>query len=459
MLAFNSVAHLEWTLGVPAHGRVVVSLNFRLAHEELVFIARDAGLEVMLTDVAHAPAAQRLAEDVPTLREVLVDGTGYDARLTGSPAVARPREPEGLAMISYTGGTTGRPKGVMLSHANLRANAAHNAAAVGHAPDQVWLHVCPMFHVAGTANVLAATKAGARQVVLPRFDAGRVLDAVERERVTHAIFVPTMLGMLLDDPAFDPARLASLRHLQYAASPIDPGVQRRVLDALPHVEVEQFYGMTEAAPSVSRLPADAHRRGRAGVAPWDARLRSVGRALPGIDVEVRRADGGLALPEEIGELTVRGPNVMLGYLNRPDETAAALVDGWYRTGDLGYADADGYVFLVDRLKDMIVSGGENVYSVEVEQALVRHAAVAEAAVFGVPHPRWGEAVRAVVVLQRSDGASEDELVEHCRRLLAGFKVPRELELTETPLPRSGAGKVLKHVLREPFWNGRDRRVS
>ena len=215
-----------------------------------------------------------------------------------------------------------------------------------------------MFHVAGIANLLACTWAGAEQVLLPRFDAAAVLETIERERITHTVLVPTMLGMLLDAPGADDADLSSLRHVQYAASPISAELQRRVLERLPDCDVAQFYGMTEAAPTVTHLSGEDHRRG-------GERLASVGVPVPGVEVDVRD-----------DELWVRGPNVMLGYWNRPDETAEALVDGWYRSGDIVRADEDGYLYLLDRAKDMIITGGENVYSLEVEAALVRHPAVA-----------------------------------------------------------------------------------
>ena len=246
--------------------------------------------------------------------------------------------PDTLAAISYTGGTTGTPKGVMLSHGNLLANAQHNLAATGHRADQRWLHVCPMFHVAGIANLLACTWVGAEQVVLPRFDPAAVLETIEREQVTHTVLVPTMLAMLLDAPGADAADLSSLRHVQYAASPISAELQRRVLERLPDCDVAQFYGMTEAAPTVTHLSPEDHRRGRA--------LGSVGTPVPGVEVEVREA----------GELWIRGPNVMLGYWNRPEATAEALVDGWYRSGDIVTEDEHGYLTLVDRAKDMIITG-------------------------------------------------------------------------------------------------------
>ena len=301
-----------------------------------------------------------------------------------------------------------------------------------------------MFHVAGIANLIACTWVGAEQVVLPRFDAATVLETIERERITHTVLVPTMLQMLLDAPGADAADLSSLRHVQYAASPISAALQRRVLDRLPGCDVAQFYGMTEAAPTVTHLSPDDHRRG-------GERLRSVGVPVPGVEVEVRGPAG------EPGELWIRGPNVMLGYWKRPEETADALVDGWYRSGDIVAEDEQGYLYMVDRAKDMIVSGGENVYSLEVEAALLRHPAVDEAAVFGVPDDRWGEAVHAVVVPR--EPVTAEALLEHCRAAIAGFKVPRDIELRDEPLPKSGPGKVLKTALRAPFWEGRERRVN
>jgi long-chain acyl-CoA synthetase len=217
--------------------------------------------------------------------------------------------------------------------------------------------------------------------------------------------------------------------------------------------------MTEAAPTVSHCTPEDHRRGRAGEEPYRTRLGSVGAPVVGVQVEIRGRDGRSLPPNEIGEVWVRGPNVMLGYWNRPEATAAALVGGWYRTGDAAYADADGYLYIVDRLKDMIITGAENVYSVEVEGALSEHQAVLEAAVFGIPDERWGEAVHAVVSVEPGEPVSAEDLIAHCRRLIAGFKVPRAIDVQTEPLPKSGAGKLLKHHLREPFWVGRERQVG
>lgn len=466
-LGVNSLAHLECWLGVPAAGRVLVDLNTRLAVDELAFMVDDCVPRVLFHDAANAETAAALQARCRSLQTLVLDGEGYERLLAqAAPAVADTPVigADTLAAISYTGGTTGSPKGVMLSHGNLAANALHNLIITGHRPDDAFLHVNPMFHVAGIANVVAATWVGARQVVLPRFDPAAVTEAIERERVTLATFVPTMLAMWLSYLDAHPAAdVSSLRNLHYAASPISPELQRRVCETLTGCEIAQMYGMTEAAPTVTHLSPEAHSRGLAGEEPFASRLASMGAPVPGVRAEVRDADGRSPAAGEIGEVWVSGPNVMLGYWNRPEATAAALTqDGWYRTGDAAYADAGGYLFMVDRLKDMIITGGENVYSIEVENVLTECDGVAEAAVFGVPDPQWGERVHAVVVLAGgAAGAAvdEDALRAHCRERIAGFKVPRSFELRSEPLPKSGAGKVLKNPLREPHWQGSGRRVG
>jgi long-chain acyl-CoA synthetase len=466
VLAPNSLAHAEWWLGVPAFGRVLVDLNHRLTLKELAFLIDDSGLELLLVDGERIELGNALRERCGSLRALIYDGPRAcpDGWLAHEELIARPPAlPPGvgeheLATISYTGGTTGRPKGVMLSHGNLLANARHNLVATGHRQEDRFLHIPPMFHVAGTSNLFAATWVGSTQVILPRFDAEAVAETIERERITHLVLVPTMLDMLLRVLDERPTDLSSLRNIQYAASPISPELQGRAL-ARFQCELAQFYGMTETAPTVTHCTPEDHRRGAAGEEPYRTRLRSMGAPVPGVQVQIRDADGAEVPSGEIGEVWVRGPNVMLGYWQRPEATAAALVEGWYRSGDAAYADGDGYLYMVDRLKDMIITGGENVYSVEVEAALAEHPAVLEAAVFGVPDPRWGEAVQAVVVAADGARPTVAELIAHCRERLAGFKVPREIELRDAPLPKSGPGKVLKRELREPYWAGRERRVG
>lgn len=467
-LGLGSLAHLECWLGVPAAGRVLVDLNFRLAEDELAFMVDDCDLEMLIVDQAQADVGRALRGSCESLTTLVLDAAdaipddclGYEQLLAGRRArTAGDVEADGLATISYTGGTTGRPKGVMLSHRNLLANAAHNLIATGHRRSDRWLHVCPMFHVAGTANVFACTWTGATQIVQPRFDAAAVLEVVEREAVTHTVLVPTMLAMLLEELERDPERrLDSLRHIQYAASPISASLQRRVLESF-ECDIVQFYGMTEAAPTVTCVTAEDHRRGLAREPGYVERLRSIGAPVVGVEAEVRGLAGEPVPTGEVGEVWVRGPNVMLGYWRRPGATDSALVDGWYRTGDAAYRTVDGYLYLVDRLKDMIITGGENVYSVEVEAVLAEHEAVREAAVFGIPDPRWGEAVHALVVVEDDSEFDPEELIAFARRRIAGYKIPRAIEVRSEPLPKSGAGKVLKSTLREPFWAGQKRRVS
>jgi long-chain acyl-CoA synthetase len=467
-IGVNSLAHVECWLGVPAFGRVFVDLNYRLAEDELAFIVDDCELQVLISDREQLPRAERLQTRCSSLKTLVLDGqngaTGaaadclhYEELIDREPVPARHADPDAVAAISYTGGTTGVPKGVMLSHANLLANASHNLIAAGHSSADSWLHVCPMFHVAGIANLLACTWVGARQVLLPRFAADAVVAAVAGERITHTVLVPTMLAMLLEELERNPVELGSLRHLQYAASPIPPELQRRVLERFD-CDIAQFYGMTEAAPTVSQVTPEDHRRGVAGEEPYRTRLRSVGAPVIGVQAETR-GEGGRRLPAgEVGEIWVRGPNVMLGYWHRAQATAESFCDGWYRSGDAAYSDADGYMYLVDRVKDMIITGGENVYSIEVEAVLAEHPAVLEAAVFGVPDSRWGEAVHAVVTVTDASGVHARELEEHCRARIAGYKVPRSIDLQSEPLPKSGAGKVLKALLRAPHWEGEDRDV-
>ena len=463
-LGANSLAHFECWIGVPAAGRVLVSLNFRLSPAELAFIARDCELDLLIVDRAQLESGRAIRREagigLPLVLDDADDGAGlpddcmpYSRLLEHAPAASRDIPEDDLAAISYTGGTTGKPKGVMLSHANLLANARHNLVATQHAQTDRWLHVCPMFHVAGIANLFACTWVGGLQILLPRFDPRAVIDTVRREEITHIVLVPTMLAMLLDELDKEPGdELPTLRHIQYAASPIAPALQRRALERF-ECDVVQFYGMTEAAPTVTRLSAEDHRRGFAGEEPYASRLCGIGVPVVGVEVDVRDGAGTPLAPGEIGELYLRGPNVMLGYWKRPHETEAALVEGWYRSGDAARADPDGYLYVVDRLKDMIITGGENVYSVEVEGALIEHPAVAEAAVFGVPDARWGESVHAIVTLRPGHTTNEAELIEHCRTLIAGYKVPRSIELRSDPLPKSGAGKLLKSVLREAYAGG------
>jgi long-chain acyl-CoA synthetase len=465
-LFLNSHRHLEMWLGVPGAGMVVNDLNIRLAPAELAFIVDDSGARVLVTDARHWATSCDLLDRCPSLEALVWADDGpppdggtvrWDDLCGASGAADDGRWPvasvdgDTLAAISYTGGTTGRPKGVMQTHGNLLANAKHTMLHNPLLPTDRFLHSSPMFHAAGVANIYGLTWVAGTHVIAPGFDAENVGRIIEADRVTVAVLVPTMLNMFLAHPATAGRDLSSWRLLIYAASPIPAELLRRALAALP-CEFSQAYGMTEACPHVAGSTPDDHRRAVEGDPVAVTRLASCGTPSVGIDVEVRREDGSTCDVGEIGEIVLRGPNVMRGYWNRPEETAAAFTpDGFYRSGDLAWIDDGGYLFIVDRSKDMIITGGENVYTSEVESALHEHPAVIEVAVFGIPDPRWGEVVHAEVVVAPDATVEADELVERCREHIAGFKVPRSINLRTEPLPKSGAGKILKRELRSQFW--------
>jgi long-chain acyl-CoA synthetase len=304
-----------------------------------------------------------------------------------------------------------------------------------------------MFHAAGSMAVLATVWHAGRHVILPAFDPGAALDLIEDEKVTATIAVPTMLAALCQEQTARPRQVSALRLISYGGAPIATATLRRAHAAFPQAELMHIYGATETSPIATVLPHEE-------VLLDTPQARSCGQPAVGVEVAVTDVASGAQLPAgAVGEVAIRGENVMAGYWNKPDATAAALAGGWYRSGDLGYQDEHAYLYLVDRVKDMIITGGENVYSTEVEEVLYRHGAVLEAAVFGVPDDRWGEAVHAVVV--SCAPVSEAELLDQCRGSIAGYKIPKRIEFRRGPLPKSAAGKVLKRELRAPYWQGRD----
>ena len=453
VLGLNCHRYLEAYLAVPAAGLVVVPLNTRLAQPELRAILGDADARVLITDRPAGDLAQEVEQvvELPDAYDDLVDGSPPAELGAGSGrGVGVAVGENDLAALFYTGGTTGRSKGVMLTHRNLVANAFHKTLACRFTRDDVLLAVAPLFHVAGTAPLLGLAWLGAAVVMQPRFLPGEALDLIERHQVTVTLPVPSMVAALVAEQQARPRDVSSLRLLGHAGSPIATDLVRQAHATFPDAELAHFYGATETAPIVTCLPDEQRELD-------GPRLRSCGQPVPGVEVRVAGPDGSTLGPGQVGEVWVRGPNVMAGYWRDPAATAAALTDGWYRTGDLGYQDADAYLFLVDRMKDMIVSGGENVYSVEVEDVLAGHPSVLEAAVFGVPDPRWGEAVHAVVVVRPGGDVTglDRDLDRHCRAAIAGYKTPKQIEVRTEPLPKSGPGKILKRALRAPYWEGHD----
>ena len=445
IVAANSHRYLEVYYAVPAAGFVLVPLNSRWSTAELRYSLVDSQTRVLITD-------RDLGELGDVVEHVVQLASGYESLLTDSPEeeLGVGLNEDDLAGLFYTGGTTGASKGVMLSHRNLLANAQHMLTIGRLTSEDRWLVIAPLFHAAGTVAALAMVWVGGSHVVLPAFDAAAALDVIEREGVTSTLAVPSMLAAIADEQLSRPRDVSTMRMVSHGGAPVATEVVRRAARAFPGVELVHLYGATETAPIATHFPhEELHVDGELG--------RSCGQPAVGVEVKVVDPDGNDLPVGEVGEIVVRGPNVMLGYWNKPDQTAAALVDGWYRSGDLGYADERSFIFLVDRAKDMIVTGAENVYSTEVEDALFTHPMVAEAAVFGVPDQQWGEAVYAMVVLRGP--VTAEELQQHCRTLIASYKVPKRIVFSEQPLPKSGAGKVLKREIREPYWEGHTIRVG
>ena len=464
MLALNSGRYLEYQMAVPWGGGVLNPCNIRWSAAEILYSLEDSGSTILLVDETFRALVEQMRGQATSLREVIYCGDGaqpagmhgYEALIdAAAPVPDAARRDEDLAGIFYTGGTTGFPKGVMLSHANI---CASGFAALGEGlapPGSCYLHAAPMFHLADMGLATPHWFQGSTHAIVPAFSPEAVLNAIAADRVTHALLVPTMIQMLVDHPSMrEPRDLGSLRCITYGASPISEAVLNRAMEAFPGVEFAQAYGMTELSPIATINPpcnhtAEGRKRGK---------LRSAGRASYCMEVRIVDADGAEVPRGTVGEVAVRGPNVMQGYWNKPEQTAAALRDGWMHTGDGAYMDDDGFIFVVDRLKDMIISGGENVYSAEVENAINQHPAVAACAVIGIPSEEWGEAVHAALVLKPGQGIRPEELIAHCKTLIASYKCPRSVAVLDA-LPLSGAGKVLKTKLREPFWQGRQRGVA
>ena len=464
MLSHNSHRYVEFFFATFWAGGIAVPLNTRWAVPEIRHALDDSGARVLVTDPDHLEQARTQRADGAAVEQLVLaadegvtaaDAHHWEALARGERVDDAGRGYDDIACLFYTGGTTGRSKGVMLTHANLIANSMTAMLNMDIRSDTVHLHTSPMFHVAGGARLFSVTLAGGTHVVIPRFDVDAFLDVIERERVTMTIIVPTMLARLVRHPELSARDLSSLRLLTYGASPMPEAVLREALERLPGVRLLQSYGMTELSPVATVLGPDHH----VFEGPNAGRTASAGRPVYNADVMIVGEHDEPLAAGEIGEVCVRGPMVMKGYWNLPELTAETLRGGWMHTGDAGYLDEDGFLFVVDRLKDMIVSGGENVYSAEVEDAIYLHPAVAECAVIGIPDEQWGEAVHAIVVPKAGARLDAAAVVEHCRARIASFKCPRSVEVRSGELPKSGPGKILKTDLRRPFWEGRARAVN
>lgn len=463
VLARNSHVYLELYHAAFLGGGVVNPLNLRLNAKELDYIIRDSGVEVVFVDQHFAPLLQEaIAHSGPSpLRAIVLIGEGegpFDHRYEDVLAAAQPIVPaepeeEDPVVLMYTGGTTGLPKGVLLTQRGLVLTMYHSRISrptLGNAT--VSLIQTPMFHVASMGTLVTTYAVGGTTVIVPGFEPELVLSEIERNQVTSTLMVPTMIGMMVNYEGFAPERLASLRQLTYGASPMPAVLLDKLLVMMPELDLYQGYGMTESAAVVTSLAPDDHRAG-------GKRIRSVGQPVAGVEVSIQNEQGEELPVGEMGEVCARGGNFMREYWNKREATQEAFRGGWYHTGDAGYVDEDGYLFLVDRVKDMIITGGENVYSVEVENAIASHPSVAQVAVIGIPHEIWGEAVHAIIVLNKGEKGDEEAIVAHARESIAGFKVPKSVDFRHEPLPLSGAMKVLKRALREPYWEGQEKAIS
>ncbi len=463
LLLRNCHRMLEFYYALPRLGVAVVPLNPRLAPAELQFMLEDAEVAALAVDPFSGAYLDQLDLVRAGIQNLVYCADGPEGQPTTAlealyyEALVAEAEPLPLALtdepaddelagIFYTGGTTGRPKGVLLTQHNLALSALHNVVAFEYTQTDRHLHASPMFHSADCSQAWAITLIGGSHIFLPAFEPGAMLSAINRYRATTTLVVPTMLLGLLNRPDFGAADLSSLRRVLYGAAPISRSLLERALAAFP-CPLWQGFGAAETGPLMAVLRPEEH---------LSDHLASAGRPIPGVEIQIVDQNGQERPNGEVGEIAARG-NLMAGYWKQPEETARVLRDGFYHTGDLAYCDSEGFIYIVDRHKDMVITGGENVYTIEVERALLSHPAVGEAAVFGIPDEKWGEAVHALVVLRTGVNATPAELIAHVKGRIAHFKAPRTLEIVER-LPTSGAGKILKSELRNRYWAGRDRKV-
>lgn len=452
MLGLNSDRYLEYIMGVWWGGGVLNPVNTRWSVPEIVYSLDDCNTAILIVDEHFAGLADGIctaARQAPLLiyagdGEIPAGMHGFEQLIAQSASIEDTgRGGEDLACILYTGGTTGFPKGVMQSHLNLWSACMPRMVDMPPIRGGRLLQVSPLFHVAGMARALIQFLAGETHVLVPSFEPAAVLQIIEREGITETLLVPTMILALLAHPDLAHRDLSSLKRLTYGASPSAGDMVEQVLARFPDLELSHSYGLTEACPVVSsNLPCNHTAEARAS-----GLSRSVGRGGLGVSVKIVDPQGVEVPRGTVGEIIVRGPNIMLGYWNQPEETAKALRDGWLHTGDGAYMDEQGYLFIVDRLKDMIVSGGENIYSAEVENVLARHPAVALCAVIGIPHAQWGEAVHALVVRKPDAEVNEAQLKQFCQQSIARYKCPKSIEFRDA-LPLSATGKILKRELRQ-----------
>jgi acyl-CoA synthetase (AMP-forming)/AMP-acid ligase II len=457
----NSVEIALLYLAASKAAVVPVPMNYRLAPPEWAYILNDSGARLLIAGHEFVPGLGTITPDVPALAATVAwteraqagPWVPFEEWLGASPAASGLAGRCDDAFQAYTSGTTGRPKGALLTQEALFAHMYQWRVAWPIGTGSRVLIVMPMYHIAGLLLTLHAVGHGAAVYVLADFDADEVVRVLDEERIGWAVLVPSMIQACLSVTGAEGRRYAELGAISYGASPIAEATLRQAM-RLFGCEFTQSFGMTEC-PAFTLLTSADHRRALDSAPHL---LQSTGRPMPGCEVKIVDAEDNEVPSGTTGEICGRGPQTMRGYWNLPDATAGALRGGWMHTGDAGYLDDDGYLYIKDRVKDMILSGGENVYPREVEDVLLGHPGVADVAVIGVPSEQWGETVKAIVARRPGSAATEDELIDFCRGRLAGFKRPRSVDFVDE-IPRNPSGKILKRLLREPYWQGRDRAVS
>jgi acyl-CoA synthetase (AMP-forming)/AMP-acid ligase II len=457
----NHPACVEISLAAGSLGAANAIVNWRSAPDEVEYAVNDSGAKVLFVGTELVPTVEAVRDRLPRVQHVVEvtpeggPGDAYERWLAGSEPLARPAEtdPDDVCLVMYSSGTTGRPKGVMLTHTNMVRHTLNGHEGWSCEPGDKFLVAMPLFHVGGTSYVLFGIHDGLPSV-MTRDPDGASLAAAILQGANRTFLVPAVLAQVLQSGPEAIALFGRLKTFSYGAAPMPLPLLRAAMEAWPQTDFIQVYGLTELAGVITHLMPDAHRD-----AAHPERLVSAGQPIP--EAELRVVDPATledVPPGQPGELWFRTPQLMKGFLGKPAETAQVVTaDGWFRTGDLGRVDEGGFVYVEDRLKDMIISGGENVYSPEVERVLAEHPAVAEVAVIGVPDERWGEAVKAVVSLRPGSAATPEELIGWCRERLAHFKCPRSVDVLDA-LPRNPTGKILKRDLRAPYWQGRQRTV-
>ena len=453
VLSFNSDRYFELHFALPWAGAAMVPMNTRLAPAEIEFMMKDAGCSAIFVDETHLPVLDAMPQVKAGLKSIILMSDAAapgclsyeDLVAEGSPADDHAPGGSNMAGIFYTSGSSGRSKGVVLSHDNLVQNAVNALIEIGYDKDSVYLHAAPMFHLTDGMSTYSLTMIGGTHVFVPKFDARQVLESVQKYGVTNLCLVPTMIEMMVTIAEKERFDLSTLKQFQFGSSPMPDATLERAIRLWPDMLYLHGWGMTELSPLGTTLPFEYRDPKVAG-----KKLKSCG--VPALNEEIRivDAEGRDVAMGEVGEMIVRGPMVMQGYWNMPEETAKTVRDGWMHTGDAAYRDEEGLIYIADRLKDMIISGGENVYSTEVENVIGRFPGVAHVAVIGLPHPKWGESVHAVIIPEPGVEIDTDEVTRFVKTQIAGYKAPRSYSMRSEPMPLTSSGKVSKRLLRDAY---------